>query len=162
MLVKAQNSGEFAVSVVIPTYNQCAMLAETLDSVFAQTVRPAEVIVVDDGSTDGTPERFGNDARLKYIRQANAGPSAARNAGLTVSTGEFSLSLDHDDVLHPEYLKHVMLAFEQYAPAQIVWTNFAVVGSETCPDYLGAWSAGPTKCSVPRHLAEFVNCHLPT
>ena len=55
-----------------------------------------------------------------------------------------------------------MLAFEQYPAARIVWTNFAVAGSETCPDYLGAWSAGPTKCSVPRHLAEFVNCHLPT
>ena len=150
------------VSVIIPMYNQCATLAETLDSVFAQPVRTAEVIVVDDGSTDATPERFGNAARLKYTRQANAGPSAARNAGLAVSTGEFILSLDHDDVLHPEYLKHVMLAFGQYPAARIVWTNFALAGSETSPDYLGAWSAGPTKCSVPRHLAEFVNCHLPT
>jgi glycosyltransferase involved in cell wall biosynthesis len=149
------------VSVIIPTYNQCAMLSETLESVVAQTVRPAEVIVVDDSSTDATPDRFGNDARPKYIRQAKAGPSGARNASLAVSTGEFILSLDHDDELQPEYLKHVIWAFEQYPATRIVWINFAVAGTESHPDYLEAWSADPTVRSLPRHVAEFVNCHLP-
>jgi glycosyltransferase involved in cell wall biosynthesis len=152
------NSDEaFRVSIIIPTYNQWAMLSETLDSVFGQTVQPSEVIVVDDGSTDETAEKFGGDVRLKYIYQTNAGPSAARNTGLAASTGEFILSLDHDDVLHPEYLEHARCAFEQFEAAQIVWTNFAVFGTENYTDYLGMQGTGATIPSLPRHVAEFIN-----
>ena len=149
-----------AVTVVSPCFNEADSLRpflEDLRTTLDALAATYEVIVVDDGSTDATRERFGNDPRLKYIRQANAGPSAARNAGLAVSTGEFILSLDHDDVLNPEYLKHVMLAFEKHPAAQIIWTNFATAGTETYPDYLEAKSAGPTTYSLPRHLAEFVN-----
>ncbi len=70
-------------SVIIPAYNRAALIGRTLDSVLAQPGEPAEVIVVDDGSTDGTPavvERYG--ARVTLLRQANRGPGAARNLAL--------------------------------------------------------------------------------
>ena len=87
------------VSVVIPCYNRARVVAETIQCVLRQTFPPDEIIVVDDGSTDNTIEvleSFGS--RLKIIRQKNAGPSAARNAGLAVATGEFVWFMDSDDL----------------------------------------------------------------
>ena len=91
------------ISVVIPVYNGQAYLAETLDSVFAQTLPPHEVIVVDDGSTDASPEilrRYGD--RITVIRQENQGVAAARNAGLARVTGEAIAFLDQDDLWPPD------------------------------------------------------------
>ncbi|MEM7206307.1 MAG: glycosyltransferase [Pseudomonadota bacterium] len=102
-----------SVSVVIPSYNRGALLARALDSVFAQTLPPDEVIVIDDGSTDGTSDmvakRFGG---VKLIRQKNLGVSAARNAGITAATGEWIALLDSDDVWLPEKLAKQMHALE--------------------------------------------------
>jgi glycosyltransferase involved in cell wall biosynthesis len=87
------------VSVIIPVYNGRAYIAEAIDSVLAQT-RPAdEVIVVDDGSTDGVGEvldRYG--ANLRVVRQGNRGPAAALNTGLAVTTGDTIAFLDADDL----------------------------------------------------------------
>lgn len=88
-----------SISCVIPVFNGAPFLAEALDSVFAQTLQPAEIIVVDDGSTDATPEvaaRYG--ARITYVRQDNAGPAAARNEGIARAHGEFMAFLDADDL----------------------------------------------------------------
>lgn len=97
-----------ALSVVIPAYNAGDFIAETLESVFAQTYRPLEIIVVDDGSTDSTAEvvknylqRNDNGTNLRYIYQLNSGPSAARNNGIKSSTGKYVAFLDADD-LWPE------------------------------------------------------------
>jgi glycosyltransferase involved in cell wall biosynthesis len=95
-----------AVSVVIPTYNRAATVVEAVESALAQTVAPAEVIVVDDGSTDGTRERLAPYAgRIVYLRQENKGVSAARNAGVGAATGELIAFLDSDDVWHPRKLE---------------------------------------------------------
>jgi glycosyltransferase involved in cell wall biosynthesis len=88
------------VSVVIATYNMAAFLPEAIESVLRQTFQDLEVIVVDDGSTDNTPEvmaQFGS--RVKYVQQENAGPSAAYNRGDDIARGEYELQLDADDVL---------------------------------------------------------------
>lgn len=97
-----------AVSVVIPAYNAGDFIAETLESVFAQTYSPLEIIVVDDGSTDRTAEAVknyiqenDNETNLRYIYQQNSGPSAARNLGIKSSTGKYVAFLDADD-LWPE------------------------------------------------------------
>jgi glycosyltransferase involved in cell wall biosynthesis len=93
------------VSVIVPTYNGSPYVTETLESVFRQTHPHREVIVVDDGSTDDTPDRvrkFGSD--VTFIRQANGGVAAARNAGLAAASGDYIAFLDHDDVWLPEKL----------------------------------------------------------
>jgi glycosyltransferase involved in cell wall biosynthesis len=88
------------VSVVIPCYNSARYLAETLESVLAQTYARVEVIVVDDGSTDATP-KIVQSYPVQYLYQANRGISAARNTGVVHSRGKYVQFLDHDDRLLP-------------------------------------------------------------
>jgi glycosyltransferase involved in cell wall biosynthesis len=90
--------------VIIPTYDRRELVQRAIDSVLAQTREVAEIIVVDDGSTDGTGNalsaRYGN--RIRYVRQENAGVSAARNRGLALANGRFLALLDSDDIWMPE------------------------------------------------------------
>lgn len=91
------------VSVIIPTFNRASTLKRTVDSALAQTHSPLEVIVVDDGSTDGTEtviRSYGE--RIRGIAQPNGGPSAARNTGAAAAQGEWLAFLDSDDVWKPE------------------------------------------------------------
>lgn len=94
------------VSVVIAAYNATAYLGETLASVAAQRYAELEIIVVDDGSTDGTPDLVANyarsDARIRLICQANAGVGAARNTGIAAATGRYVAPLDADDLWEPD------------------------------------------------------------
>ena len=89
-------------SVVVPTYNRLPLLAEALGSVWRQTFTDYEVIVVDDGSTDGTAEWLDSQTpRLRFLRQENKGPGAARNLGAAEAKGEYLAFLDSDDVWFP-------------------------------------------------------------
>lgn len=88
----------FSISVILPVYNAQPTLAEALASLFWQTYPPTEVIVVDDGSTDGSAALLVNDGRLRYHWQSNAGPAAARNLGLDQATGDLVAFLDADDI----------------------------------------------------------------
>lgn len=93
------------VSVVVPTWNYGRFLPQALQSALKQTGVDLEVVVVDDGSTDNTPEVLAHhareDHRVRVLRQANQGLSRARNAGLALSRGEFVVFLDADDLLLP-------------------------------------------------------------
>jgi len=94
-----------AISVIIPAYNAAGTLSRALDSVLAQTWPAHEIIVVDDGSTDATGEVMkGYAGRVQYVRQENAGPSAARNQGVAMASGEWIAFLDADDWYYPERL----------------------------------------------------------
>jgi glycosyltransferase involved in cell wall biosynthesis len=93
------------VSVVIPAYDAEQFLAEAIESVLAQTYSPVELIVVDDGSSDATAEVACGYAEAKVIRQANAGPSAARNRGFAASRGELIVFHDSDDAMTPDKLE---------------------------------------------------------
>jgi glycosyltransferase involved in cell wall biosynthesis len=87
------------VSVIIPTYNSADYIEEALQSVFEQTFQDFEIIVIDDGSTDGTVEvlrKYGD--RISYIFQENNGPSSARNRGIRAARGEYIAFLDADDL----------------------------------------------------------------
>lgn len=93
------------ISCIVPVFNGEAFLAAAVESVLAQTLQPAEILVVDDGSTDGTARvALGFGDRVRYIRQENAGPATARNTGLAHATGAFIGFLDADDLWHPEKL----------------------------------------------------------
>ena len=90
------------VSVIIPTYNRHQLLQLTIESVLAQTYPAIEIIVVDDGSTDGTATMLAQYAgRITHIRQANRGGTAARNAGIQAASGDYLTFLDHDDLILP-------------------------------------------------------------
>lgn len=94
------------ISVVIPTYNRVTFLKDAIDSVFAQTFQSFELIVVDDGSTDdmsGLLLSYGS--KIKVIKKANKGPSAARNRGVKAAKGEWIAFLDSDDVWKPDKLE---------------------------------------------------------
>jgi glycosyltransferase involved in cell wall biosynthesis len=93
------------ISVVIPCYNVEKHVAKCIESVLGQTYRKLEVIVVNDGSTDGTADilkRYLSDGRFRYTERTNAGVSAARNAGIDAAEGEYLAFADSDDYLEPE------------------------------------------------------------
>jgi len=93
------------VSVVMAAYNSEAYIREALESVLAQDWSPFEVVVVDDGSTDGTADIVRSFAGVHYLLQENAGPSAARNAAIAASSGELVANFDSDDLLPPTRLR---------------------------------------------------------
>lgn len=102
------------ISVVIPTFNRAYCLGATLQSVLAQTVSDLEVIVVDDGSTDGTLallKTFGE--RIKVVQQKNTGVSAARNAGVKAARGKWIAFQDSDDLWLPEKLAKQLAALQK-------------------------------------------------
>jgi len=112
------------VSVIMPAYNAAAYIEESIQSVFRQTFRDFEVVVIDDGSTDATAEvaaAAGGVVRL--LRQANGGAASARNRGIEASRGEFIAFLDADDLWHPRMLRAQLEAFARHPEAGLVFTN---------------------------------------
>jgi len=105
------------VSVIIPVYDRAHLIARTIDSVLGQTHPSCHVIVVDDGSTDGTEtvvaSLYGQSPRVRFVRQENRGVSAARNAGLAAATGDYVAFLDSDDVWRPWKLEVQVACLER-------------------------------------------------
>jgi glycosyltransferase involved in cell wall biosynthesis len=97
------------VSVIVPAWNAGATIDATLLSVRAQTYSPLEIVVVDDGSMDGTASvveaHAADDPRIHLIRQTNQGVAAARNAGIAAAKGEFVAPVDADDLWHPDKIR---------------------------------------------------------
>jgi glycosyltransferase involved in cell wall biosynthesis len=113
------------VSIVIPCYNYGHYLPQTLESVLRQTYAHWECIVVDDGSTDNTRAVAAHyvraDARFRYFHQANKGPNAARNAGLSQCTGGYLQFLDADDLLEERKLERHVAFLEAHPEADLVY-----------------------------------------
>lgn len=106
------------ISVIIPTYNRVALVCRAIDNVLEQTWKHLELIVVDDGSTDGTQEKlrlYGN--RIRIITQANRGPSAARNKGIEIATGEIVAFQDSDDLWMPNKLERQVRLMQALGPS---------------------------------------------
>jgi glycosyltransferase involved in cell wall biosynthesis len=108
------------ISVVIPSYNSSGFIRHTLDSVLAQTFAPCEVLVLDDGSTDDTVQILQSyGTRIKILQQKNGGTANARNALCRQAAGDVVAFLDHDDLWHPEYLRHHRDLLERYPEAVV-------------------------------------------
>ncbi|MEQ8540075.1 MAG: glycosyltransferase family A protein [Coleofasciculus sp. D1-CHI-01] len=109
------------VSVIIPAYNAEAFIEKTLKSVLSQTYQNLEVLVVDDGSQDRTPEIIKSiaqhDKRVIVLHQKNAGVAAARNLGIETSQGEFIAPIDADDIWYPENLEKQVQCFLESDPS---------------------------------------------
>ena len=110
------------VSVVIPAHNSRQYIRPTLDSILAQKHRPLEVVVVDDGSTDGTAQIVcGYAPEVRLIEQEQRGHPAARNAGVNAAAGEFLGFLDHDDLWSPDKLERQMASFRRNPDLDLVF-----------------------------------------
>ncbi|HTW78152.1 MAG TPA: glycosyltransferase family 2 protein [Terracidiphilus sp.] len=113
---------DYTISVIIPVYNRCDRVKYAVDSVLAQTVPVLEIILVDDGSFDGTSEllpRYIEDnptwrERVIYVRQDNQGPGGARNTGITRAKGDWIAFNDSDDIWLPYKLEWQIRALERY------------------------------------------------
>ena len=123
------------VTVVLPTFNREALLPRALDSVIAQTHDNWEIVVVDDGSTDGTAgvlDRYTGliGPRLTVIRQQNFGSSSARNAGIDAARGRFVAFLDSDDEFAPTKLDRQVELFERRPELGFVYSDYAYIDLE--------------------------------
>ena len=135
------------VSVVVPCYNRAELLDAALRSVAAQTFRDFEIVVVDDGSTDGTPlvlaewERRG----ARVLRQANRGPSAARNNGVRAARGELLAFLDSDDLWRRTYREEIVAVFDERPDVGLVAPAFQTMHADGRPTrrLVGKKSPGP-------------------
>lgn len=111
-------------TVIIPTYNRLHFLKEAVASVFGQTYTNFELIVVDDGSTDGTRDFVAGLANpVRYVRQENAGPSSARNRGFVEARGEFITFLDSDDLWQPTKLAAQIALMRNEPEATVCYTD---------------------------------------
>ena len=112
-------------SVVVAAHNSARTVAATIASVRLQTLDDWELIVVDDGSSDRTAEIVEtiDDARIRLVRQANRGPSAARNAGLRLARGRLISTLDSDDLWMPNYLEHMAGVLDRHPDAGVAYTD---------------------------------------
>ncbi len=126
------SAGAPRVSVVIPSWNARRWIAATIDSVLQQTQPVHEIIVVDDGSIDGTAE-FLRSAypSVRVVRQANAGVSVARNRGIACAQGEWVAFIDADDIWLPDKLQRQLALVQERPEAQMVCSGWQ---SWTCTD----------------------------
>lgn len=129
------------ISVVVTSHNYRDYVAQAVQSALDQTAAPLEVLVVDDGSTDGSSEllkeRFGHDARVRIIATANAGQLAAFRRGVAECSGDVVAFLDADDYWDREHLERGARIFTDRPEVDFVFTNVALTGAAT-----GLWHEG--------------------
>ncbi len=139
------------ISVIIPVFNGSLFIQRCLNSVFSQTLPASEIIVVDDGSTDNTPEILRqNQPAIRVITQTNAGRSMARNAGLREARGEYVAFLDADDEYLPRHLEQLSTRLQK-EPAEIAFDCFGdpfFTDSHRLP-------AKPQQSNAFHHLANY-------
>lgn len=138
---------EAKVSVIVPTFNRSHLVCDAIDSALTQTLPPHEIIVVDDGSTDDTAlilKKYGD--RIHYIYQPNCGVSAARNIGISLSTGDHIAFLDSDDLWLPNKLETQVAILEKLQHVDVLFTEFGILRQD------GTVTHGGTRRWFPHNL----------
>lgn len=138
----AAATGTPCASVVVPVYNSADHLGQCLESVLSQTMADLELICVDDGSTDSSPDLLRafaeRDRRMRVLTQGNAGPGAARNRGMDAARGRYLYFLDADDYLHGTFLEKAVARADEQA-ADVVVARFRLchqeIGVEVSPEW---------------------------
>src|SRR3972149_8313204 len=121
------------VSVITPTFNRSDFITFSIESVLRQTCPDFEMIIVDDGSTDGTGEivnKYLHDERIRYYWQENLGQSTARNKGINLSSGEYICFLDSDDIYKPDKLHEQVSLFKRMPYVDIVYGDEEYIGAD--------------------------------
>ena len=112
------------ISIIIPVYNAEKTIRRAIDSVESQSRDDWELLLIDDGSSDRSPEICKNaadsDSRIKYCRQNNSGPAVARNMGIELATGEYLAFLDADDTYQPDFLKEMLSEIERFSADMVI------------------------------------------
>lgn len=138
------------VSCIVPVYNGERFLAETIESILAQDYRPLEIIVVDDGSQDGSLDvarSFQPDLRL--VQQTQAGPSATRNRGIREASGDYLAFLDQDDLWHREKISRQLARFQCRPELSVCWTHVQMFWSDDLADERKLYADQPRAGAVP-------------
>jgi len=148
---------DVAVSVIIPTYNCASYLAAAIESVLAQTYRDFRIFVIDDGSTDATPEVMRPYVyHCVYIHQPNAGAAAARNRGIRESSSKYIAFLDADDLWHPTKLERQIQLLDLHPNVGLVCSDFSMTGNGQSVDSFFSTTRVPPDGRMFKHLLR--NC----
>ena len=122
-----------SLTVVTAVYNDERFIAKSIESILGQTFMDFEYIIIDDGSTDKTPQILDTyartDSRVRVITQNNAGPAAAKNTGIGLASSEYIVLQDSDDLSQPDRLSRLKLAFER-ATADVITSNYEVIAED--------------------------------
>jgi len=133
---KKENAPFF--SVVLTTYNRAILLKRALQSLFDQTESDWEAIIVDDGSEDDTFVQISSylhaDRKIRYTKQMNQGPAAAKNTGMLLSTGNFLTFLDSDDEYRSDHLKLRKDLLKQHPAVGFLYGGVKIIGNKFVPD----------------------------
>lgn len=123
-------------TVTIPTYNREEYLAESIDSILNQTCNDFEIVIVDDGSTDGTKELmkyYVDGERIRYYRRKHEGIAKSRNFAISVARGKYIICQDSDDWSYPERLKAIKKKIDKKPEVDIIYTSFQVCDKDLKP-----------------------------
>lgn len=144
-------------SVIIPTYNRKKRVLNAIESVLKQTFIDFELIVVDDGSTDGTKDVIAPiiDTRIKYLYQKNSGAPVARNAGIKAAQGDYISFLDSDDIFLPEKLEKVYQEIQKFPTESILISSHRRVKADKSSIYYH-----PEKCLTPPEFKRLLHYHI--
>jgi glycosyltransferase involved in cell wall biosynthesis len=138
-----------SVSAVLPVHNGADFVAQAIESIYAQTVLPTEVIVVDDGSTDDTPkilDGFEGRPGFRLVRKPQGGPASARNVGVELATSDYIAFLDHDDLWRPTKLERQLATFDpgwgmSFTAVEVSGTADSLSEFEVFEDWDPRWRA---------------------
>ena len=152
------------VTVVVPAFNAGRFVAQALAAIVDQDYASIEIVVIDDGSTDDTAEVVAQFPSARYVRQENAGPSAARNAGIAASTGELITFCDADDVYHEGKVSaqvRYLSAHENVDCVMVHHHTFVEPGTEP-PDWMAKDDEGVQSPMVRRSVLTVVGGYDPS